>query len=118
MQQIYRRAPMLCNFIEITVRHGCFPVNLLHIFRTTFLRTPLDGCFWSSQLTFQWKTHCFFCNENVTIDDSEHKNRCPESHRAGGKGELVQLIHKFRERCDERNNKCVKTAVYQHGPCC
>ena len=22
------------NFIEITFRHGCFPVNLLHIFRT------------------------------------------------------------------------------------
>ena len=21
-----------CNFIEITLRHGCFPVNVLHIF--------------------------------------------------------------------------------------
>ena len=39
MQQIYRRKPMLkllCNFIEITLRHACFPVNLLHIFRTPF----------------------------------------------------------------------------------
>ena len=26
------------NFIEITLRHGCFPVNLLHIFRTVFLK--------------------------------------------------------------------------------
>ena len=26
------------NFIEITLRHGCSPVNLLHIFRTTFLK--------------------------------------------------------------------------------
>ena len=25
---------LLCNFIEITLRHGCSPVNLLHIFRT------------------------------------------------------------------------------------
>ena len=25
-----------CNFIEITFRHGCSPVNLLHIFRTSF----------------------------------------------------------------------------------
>ena len=33
------------NFIEITLRHECFPVNLLHIFRTRLLRTPLDGCF-------------------------------------------------------------------------
>ena len=24
------------NFIEITFRHGCSPVNLLHIFRTPF----------------------------------------------------------------------------------
>ena len=29
---------LLCNFIEITVRHGCFPVNLLQIFRTSFLK--------------------------------------------------------------------------------
>ena len=28
----------LCNFIEITLRHGCSPVNLLHIFRTPFLK--------------------------------------------------------------------------------
>ena len=26
------------NFIEITLRHGCSPVNLLHIFRTPFLK--------------------------------------------------------------------------------
>ena len=30
MQQIYRK------FIEITLRHGCYPVNWLHIFRTPF----------------------------------------------------------------------------------
>ena len=39
MEQIYRRTPMpkcdfsklVNNFIEITPRHGCSPVNLLHI---------------------------------------------------------------------------------------
>ena len=25
-----------CNFIEITLTHGCSPVNLVHIFRTPF----------------------------------------------------------------------------------
>ena len=30
----------VANFIEIARWHGCFPVDLLHIFRT-----PLDGCF-------------------------------------------------------------------------
>ena len=27
-----------CNFIEIKLRHGCSPVNLLHIFRAPFLK--------------------------------------------------------------------------------
>ena len=27
---------LLCNFIEITLRHGFSPVNLLHIFRKPF----------------------------------------------------------------------------------
>ena len=31
MQEICR-----CNFIEIALRHGCSPVNLLHIFKTLF----------------------------------------------------------------------------------
>ena len=29
---------LLCNFIEIALRHGCSPVKLLHIFRTPFLK--------------------------------------------------------------------------------
>ena len=46
MQQFYRITPMpkcdfnkaASNFIEITLGHGCSPVNLLHIYRTPFLR--------------------------------------------------------------------------------
>ena len=29
---------LLCKFIKITLRHGYSPVNLLHIFRTPFLK--------------------------------------------------------------------------------
>ena len=29
---------LLCNFIEIALPHGCSLVNLLHIFKTTFLK--------------------------------------------------------------------------------
>ena len=29
---------LLCNFVEITLRHGCSPLNLLHIFRTPFYK--------------------------------------------------------------------------------
>ena len=31
------------NFIEITLRHGCSPVNLLHIFRTPL---PMNTSGW------------------------------------------------------------------------
>ena len=31
------------NFIEITLRHGCSPVNLLHIFKTPFLKNTSGG---------------------------------------------------------------------------
>ena len=49
MQQIYRRTPcrsvisikLKSNFIEITLRHGFSPVNLLHIFRILF---PKNTC--------------------------------------------------------------------------
>ena len=30
---------LLCNFNKITLRHGCPPVNLLHIFRTPYTKT-------------------------------------------------------------------------------
>ena len=33
---------LLCSFIEITLRHGCSPLNLLHIFRATFLRNTSE----------------------------------------------------------------------------
>ena len=29
---------LLCNFIEMALQHWCFPVSLLHIFRTPFLK--------------------------------------------------------------------------------
>ena len=36
---------LLCNFIEITLRHGCSPLNLLHILTHLFLIIPREGCF-------------------------------------------------------------------------
>ena len=33
-----RNVYLLCNFIEIELRHGCSPVNLPHIFRIPFPR--------------------------------------------------------------------------------
>ena len=33
----------LCNFIEITLGHGCSPVKLLYIFRTSFSQNTSEG---------------------------------------------------------------------------
>ena len=51
MQQIYRRTPIpkfnfnkvVSNFIETTLYHECFHVNLLHIFRTPFPENKSEG---------------------------------------------------------------------------
>ena len=34
--------PEVCNFIEITLQHGCSIVNLLHIFRTLFSKNTSE----------------------------------------------------------------------------
>ena len=36
-------AKLFCNFIEITLRHGCSPVNLLHTRRTPFPKNTSGG---------------------------------------------------------------------------
>ena len=51
MHQTCRRAPcrsaisikLLWNFIEIALWHECSPVNLLHIFRTSFCKNTYEG---------------------------------------------------------------------------
>ena len=37
----------------IALRYRCSPVNLLHIFRTFFLRTSFKGCFWRKVLPYE-----------------------------------------------------------------
>ena len=40
----------LYNYSEITLRHGCSPVNLLHIFKTTFLNNTSGRLFLSIEI--------------------------------------------------------------------
>ena len=41
----HKVAKLQSNFIEITLRHGCSPVNLLHILRTPFPKNTSGGLF-------------------------------------------------------------------------
>ena len=54
-EQTYRSVisiNLLCNFIEITLRHGCSPVNLLYIFRTPFRKSTCGGLLLAMQSAF------------------------------------------------------------------
>ena len=44
---------LLSNFIKIPLPLGYSPVNVLHIFRTPFIRTPLEECIWHFSGCFQ-----------------------------------------------------------------
>ena len=63
------------NFIKITLRLKCSPVNLLHIFRNLSQETPLDGCF-SIFLQNHWKqqTSIVICNLNQLPPDFQTKS--------------------------------------------
>ena len=61
MQQIYSKTPMgkhdllkatQSNFTEITIPHGCSPVNLPHIFRKLFIRAPLGNASYKGAAKF------------------------------------------------------------------
>ena len=89
MQQIYRRLPMpkcdlLWNFIEITTRHRCFPVNLLHIFRRPFYKSTYEALLLKHQhilipITKKWSSKnskqgwvCISFEESLLLIKSNH----------------------------------------------
>ena len=71
MQQIYMKTPIPkwdFNFIEITLRHGCSPVNMLHIFRAPFSikhlwRATSDQCYYE----FLLKWHSLCCSNDLWL---------------------------------------------------
>ena len=56
-----RPEEFLSNFVEITLRHGCSPVNLLHIFRTPFSKNTSGWLFLAIWIRNQFlREHLFF----------------------------------------------------------
>ena len=43
LQQQQKQSCLLCNFFEIALWHGCSPLNLLYIFRTSFPKNTSGG---------------------------------------------------------------------------
>ena len=52
-QQVLTSIKLLCNFIVITLWHGCSPVNLLHIFRSPFSKKT------SGRVLLNYKNFCY-----------------------------------------------------------
>ena len=55
---------LLCNFIEIALRYGCSPVNLLHIFRTPFLKNTSERLLLEQQFWKFYVINIYFFYEN------------------------------------------------------
>ena len=51
----FNKVALQSNFIEIALRYGCSPVNLLNIFRTPFSRNTSGWLFLNIGWTTSWK---------------------------------------------------------------
>ena len=57
-----------CNSIEIALRHGFSPLNLLHIFRTPFAKNTWRAASVSWEINFEkWEKIRLDHDENITI---------------------------------------------------
>ena len=68
------------NVIEITLRHGCSPVNLLHIFRTPFPKNASGGLLLTRRRVGSRNVHniskCNNTNKKTTHSVEETRPRC------------------------------------------
>ena len=58
----------------ITLQDGCSPVNLLHVFRHLFLRTPLGGCFC---ISIYYHIRCQLKLTRVVVEIFFNDIQCP-----------------------------------------
>ena len=60
------------SFIEITLRHGCSPVNLVHIFRTPFPKNASRGLLLTIRYLDYFEFFMNFC-EKLVNSSQNHK---------------------------------------------
>ena len=65
---------LLCNFIKTTLRHGCFPVNLLHIFRTPFTKNTSERLL--LHLSFDTAQKMKFCIKDFFSECDKAASSC------------------------------------------
>ena len=68
------------NFIEITLQHGCSPVDVLHYFRTSFLKNTYGGLLKNTQIStipVQYHTSKFQSLLTTTFSHIQKHCLCP-----------------------------------------
>ena len=67
--EVWFSIKLLSNFIEITLRHGCSPVNLLHFFKTLLHKNTYRGLLLHSPLANFYVSGTLLLN-GLLLDDS------------------------------------------------
>ena len=79
-----------CNFFEITLQHGCSPVNLLHIFRTLFPKNTSGGLLITSARPYLKKDLLNRIMKKKIIFLFKHLTRlCPVSTKWSNTGQTM-----------------------------
>ena len=75
---------LLCNFIEVTLRHGCSNVNLLHIFRISFIKNTSGWLLLSIRVFMSfiilkfnvsmYRTYCLQINQTWRVNFSKESS--------------------------------------------
>ena len=63
------------HFQRIFLRHGCSPLNLLHIFRTAFRKNIMEGCFWQYNQHLPIRIQQEIQEREVKLASSKQKNK-------------------------------------------
>ena len=88
---------LLCNFIKIKLRHGCSPVNLLHIFRAPFSKNNSRGLLLISQVCISQKVKVVILAISVwlLIYGNSTKKKSKIDNYLVRKYKKVQLLRKL-----------------------
>ena len=93
------------NFIEITLRHGRYPVKLLHIFRTSFFRTIFQNIFCKEYL---WIVFVVWLTDEIRLalfpagtivgdlhhrESPTHREQDLNLRRTWGQTSLNEVVH-------------------------
>ena len=108
VEKILQEIKLLCNFIEITLRHGCSPVNLLYIFRIPFSKN-ISGWLFMNKLNIMVTlvvTTAIFCIIFVLYSISYSSLHHQRSYQI-----FNSVVQSLQELIIKKENETLKFAI-------